>query len=114
MHDDEIDTDADPRGSIACTTVPTVAGLAIRPRRLGGDRQCCIGWAATWSCVFPAYPVAWNFLAAGARNQRARGTYSAGLRVDDATWARGRGWALSIALVQLPYYLNRNPALAAE
>ncbi len=32
--------------------------------------------------------------------------------VDDATWARGRGWALSIALIQLPYYEHTNPDLA--
>ena len=32
--------------------------------------------------------------------------------VDDATWARGRGWALSIALIQLPYYRDTNPPLA--
>jgi len=43
-----------------------------------------------------------------------RNVFRAGLQVDDATWARGRGWALSIALIQLPYYLNRNPALAAN
>jgi aminoglycoside phosphotransferase (APT) family kinase protein len=31
------------------------------------------------------------------------------LEVDDATWARGRGWALSQALVFVPYYLETNP-----
>jgi hypothetical protein len=31
------------------------------------------------------------------------------VRVDDATWARGRGWALSIGLIGLPYYLDTNP-----
>jgi aminoglycoside phosphotransferase (APT) family kinase protein len=31
------------------------------------------------------------------------------LGVDDATWARGRGWALSQALVFVPYYLETNP-----
>ena len=35
----------------------------------------------------------------------------AALRVDDATWARGRGWALSVALIALPYYLNTNPVM---
>jgi hypothetical protein len=30
-----------------------------------------------------------------------------------ATWARGRGWALSVALIQLPYDKHTNPALAA-
>jgi aminoglycoside phosphotransferase (APT) family kinase protein len=32
--------------------------------------------------------------------------------VDEATWARGRGWALSIALIALPYYWDTNPAFA--
>jgi hypothetical protein len=32
--------------------------------------------------------------------------------VDDATWARGRGWALSMGLIALPYYQVTNPTLA--
>jgi aminoglycoside phosphotransferase (APT) family kinase protein len=51
--------------------------------------------------------VAWNLLPAGVRH-----IFRSALQVDDATWARGRGWALSIALIQLPYYQERNPALA--
>ncbi len=35
------------------------------------------------------------------------------LDVDADTWARGRGWALSIALVALPYYKDTNPSFAA-
>jgi len=38
-----------------------------------------------------------------------RGAFRAVLQVDDATWARGRGWALSQALIFIPYYLNTNP-----
>jgi aminoglycoside phosphotransferase (APT) family kinase protein len=53
--------------------------------------------------------VAWNLLPAETRN-----IFRAALRVDDATWARGRGWALSIALIQLPYYRSTNPVLAAS
>ncbi|ACZ87129.1 aminoglycoside phosphotransferase family protein [Streptosporangium roseum] len=53
--------------------------------------------------------VAWNLLPAAARD-----VLRAALRVDDATWARGRGWALSIALIQLPYYRSTNPSLAAN
>lgn len=53
--------------------------------------------------------VAWNLLPA-----RVRETFRHMLAVDDATWARGRGWALSIALIQLPYYKDRNSALAAN
>lgn len=31
---------------------------------------------------------------------------------DDETWSRGRGWALSVALVALPYYVQSNPGFA--
>jgi aminoglycoside phosphotransferase (APT) family kinase protein len=34
------------------------------------------------------------------------------LSVDDTTWARGRGWALSFGLIALPYYQSTNPVLA--
>ena len=51
--------------------------------------------------------VAWNLLPAAVRP-----AFRAGVGVDDATWARGRGWALSIALIQLPYYEHTNPDLA--
>ncbi|MBS0603685.1 MAG: aminoglycoside phosphotransferase family protein [Verrucomicrobia bacterium] len=51
--------------------------------------------------------VAWTFLPA-----EARAVFRAGLSVDDATWARGRGCALSFGLIALAYYLNRNPVLA--
>ena len=53
--------------------------------------------------------VAWNLLPSSARPvlRDASG-------VDEATWQRGRGWALSVALIQLPYYRDRNPPLAAN
>jgi aminoglycoside phosphotransferase (APT) family kinase protein len=51
--------------------------------------------------------VAWNLLPAGAR-----GVFRIELGVDDATWTRGRGWALWTGLVALPYYKETNPALA--
>lgn len=53
-------------------------------------------------------PVAWNLFPADVRN-----AFRTALDVDDATWLRGRGWALAIALVQLPYYQHTNPSLAA-
>jgi aminoglycoside phosphotransferase (APT) family kinase protein len=53
--------------------------------------------------------VAWNLLPADTRD-----VFRTALGVDDSTWARGRGWALSIALIQLPYYKDTNPALAAS
>jgi len=35
------------------------------------------------------------------------------LAPDDATWTRGRGWALRTALTGLPYYPETNPGFAA-
>jgi aminoglycoside phosphotransferase (APT) family kinase protein len=51
--------------------------------------------------------VAWNLF-----DTEARAVFRAALDVDDATWARGRGWALSVALVALPYYHITNLRLA--
>lgn len=34
------------------------------------------------------------------------------LSVDNPSWARGRGWALSVALIALPYYWDTNPVFA--
>ena len=34
--------------------------------------------------------------------------------VDDATWARGRGWALSTAIIALPYYEGTNAFMADQ
>jgi aminoglycoside phosphotransferase (APT) family kinase protein len=53
--------------------------------------------------------IAWNLLPAATRP-----AFRAALDVDDATWRRGRGWALSVALIQLPYYRTTNPALAVS
>jgi len=50
---------------------------------------------------------AWYLLPADAR-----GVLRAGADADDASWARGRGWALSIALNELWYYRETNPAMA--
>ena len=42
-----------------------------------------------------------------------RSAFRAGLDPDDASWQRGRGWALSIALLALPYYRDTNASMAA-
>ncbi len=44
----------------------------------------------------------------------ARAAFRAVLGADDAAWARGRGWALSTALIALPYYVDSNPVMAAN
>ena len=48
---------------------------------------------------------AWTLFSGESRN-----AFRTALSVDDATWARGRGWALSWALIFIPYYLETNPA----
>ena len=53
--------------------------------------------------------VAWSLL-----TRESRTVFRESLGVDDAAWERGRGWALSAALIALPYYHETNPALAAD
>jgi aminoglycoside phosphotransferase (APT) family kinase protein len=54
--------------------------------------------------------VAWKVFSAGPRE-----TFREALSIDDATWARARGWVLSQALMALPYYtMETNPTLVLE
>lgn len=46
-------------------------------------------------------------------SSEARQIFRTTLAADQALWARGRGWALSIALIILPYYWNTNAGLVA-
>lgn len=52
---------------------------------------------------------AWNLLPVSARD-----TFKITSNVDNDTWLRGKGWAFSMALIQLPYYKNTNLILAAN
>ncbi|MGI5323988.1 aminoglycoside phosphotransferase family protein [Actinomadura nitritigenes] len=52
---------------------------------------------------------AWNLLPAGAR-----AAFRDAVDADRATWLRGRGWALSMAVIQLPYYRSTNPIISAN
>ena len=47
---------------------------------------------------------AWSFL-----SPKARQIFRECLEVQPSTWIRGRGWALSQALVFVPYYLGKRP-----
>ena len=49
---------------------------------------------------------AWSFF-----GESSRKIYRDVLEVDYATWARGRGWALSVGLIALPYYRDTNPVI---
>jgi aminoglycoside phosphotransferase (APT) family kinase protein len=50
---------------------------------------------------------AWNLMAPGPRQ-----VYRDALGVSDATWQRGRGWAIVQAIVALPYYVDTNRVMA--
>jgi len=52
---------------------------------------------------------AWNVFAGASRVR-----YRAELQVDDASWLRGRGWALFQAVVALPYYWDTNPGMIRQ
>jgi aminoglycoside phosphotransferase (APT) family kinase protein len=52
--------------------------------------------------------VAWTLLTTETRPE-----FRARVGVDDDTWNRGRAWALSIALVALPYYVRTNAQITA-
>jgi aminoglycoside phosphotransferase (APT) family kinase protein len=63
----------------------------------------CMGLGDPACDLFPA----WNLLPRDARE-----VFRAALVVDDETWIRGRGRTLSQALIALPYYRRKNPAMA--
>ncbi len=52
---------------------------------------------------------AWNVFAGDSRT-----LYRAELHVDDASWLRGRGWALCQAVSALPYYWDSNPGMIRQ
>ncbi|MET9292884.1 aminoglycoside phosphotransferase family protein [Streptomyces sp. NPDC003077] len=78
---------------------------------LDGDRVSAVLDFGTVGMGEPATDLipAWNLLPASARR-----AYREAVEVDDATWARGRGWALSMAVIQLPYYRETNPVISAN
>ena len=53
--------------------------------------------------------VVWNLLSPDVRVVFRDAFEANNAPVDDAMWARGRGWALSGSLIALPYYWDTNP-----
>lgn len=78
---------------------------------LAGDRLAAVIDFATSGVGDPACDLipAWNLLPTAAR-----GLFRDAVDADDATWLRGRGWALSMAVIQLPYYRDTNPIISAN
>jgi aminoglycoside phosphotransferase (APT) family kinase protein len=112
-----IDTDAATAVWEAAVNVPVWAGL---PVWIHGDLQSgnllavdgqlnavidfgCLGVGDPGCDLMPA----WNLF-----DRDARKVFRAAMDVDDATWARGRGWALSCGVGQLSFYMTTNPLLA--
>jgi aminoglycoside phosphotransferase (APT) family kinase protein len=52
---------------------------------------------------------AWNVF-----DDRTRRRFRDELAVDDASWLRGRGWALAQAVWALPYYWDTNPGMICQ
>jgi aminoglycoside phosphotransferase (APT) family kinase protein len=52
---------------------------------------------------------AWNVFDGGSRLR-----FLAELEADDASWLRGRGWALYQAVLALPYYWDTNPGMVRQ
>lgn len=93
---------------------PTWAHADLSPGNVlvrDGRLSAVIDWGGTAGVGDPTVDliVAWNLLPADVRP-----LFREALGVDEDTWLRGRGWALSIAIIQLPYYQHTNPVLAAN
>jgi aminoglycoside phosphotransferase (APT) family kinase protein len=65
-----------------------------------------------WGSCTTGDPACEALLAWMTLDARSRTTFRALLALDDATWARARGWALSCAVMALPYYRHTYPVLA--
>jgi aminoglycoside phosphotransferase (APT) family kinase protein len=78
------------------------------------DERGDLGAVIDFGCLGVGDPatdltVAWNLFDAPTRD-----VFRGHCDVDDATWDRGRGWALSFAVIALPYYLDTNPVIVAN
>jgi aminoglycoside phosphotransferase (APT) family kinase protein len=113
-----IDTDAPTAAWEAALRVPRWSG---RPTWIHGDllpgnlvlRDGRLRGVIDFGCVGVGDPACDLVVAWGVLPRAARAAFRAELGADDDTWARGRGWALSIALIALPYYVDTNSAFAA-
>ncbi|WP_058041864.1 aminoglycoside phosphotransferase family protein [Streptomyces roseifaciens] len=76
-----------------------------------GDRLAAVIDFGTAGLGDPAVDLipAWNLLPSSARQ-----VFRDCVDADDDTWARGRGWALSMAVIQLPYYRKTNLVISAN
>ena len=80
------------------------SNLLMRQGRLAGVIDFGAAGAGDPACDLM---VAWNVLPVQARQ-----LFQNAVGLDEATWLRGRGWALAQAVVALPYYRETNPGMA--
>jgi aminoglycoside phosphotransferase (APT) family kinase protein len=84
-----------------------VRNWLVRDRRLSG--------VVDWDCMGVGDPACDVMVAWKLHSAEARDAFHDALKVDDATWARARGWVLSQAVAALGYYTpSNNPILHAE
>jgi aminoglycoside phosphotransferase (APT) family kinase protein len=113
-----VDTDAATTAWDAALRTPAWSGLPvwIHGDLLPGNllfRDGRLVGVIDWGCVGVGDPACDLIVAWGLLSSETRSRFRSELGVDDATWDRGRGWALSIAVIALPYYQDTNPGLVA-
>jgi aminoglycoside phosphotransferase (APT) family kinase protein len=84
----------------------------LMPTNLLIDRAGGLAGVVDWGTCTTGDPACESLLAWISLDAGSRSTYRTLLRVDEATWARARGWALSCAVQAVPYYRETYPAFA--
>ena len=67
-----------------------------------------------WNLICAGDPACDVKLAWAVLDAETRPVFRELLEIDDTTWARGRGWAISHALIALPYYLHTYPVIVEQ
>ncbi len=67
-----------------------------------------------FGCLAVGDPATDLLAAWGIFGPTARGVFREALDVDDASWARGAGWALSVGVIALWYYLHSSPEMTRQ
>jgi aminoglycoside phosphotransferase (APT) family kinase protein len=82
------------------------SNLLVREGRLVGVID--FGNVGTGDPAIDTLP-AWSLF-----DDESRIAFRASSGADDATWERGKGWAISMAALAIPYYLDSNPAIVSN
>ncbi len=117
----EVAPDADPRAVARvwehALTAPPWGGRPLfahgdlmPPNVLTAGRR--LAGVVDWGSCGSGDPACESLLAWMTLSAAGRARYRALVPHDDATWARARGWALSCAVMALPYYRQTYPVLA--